>query len=79
MVTVLGSESIRLVGFYKCDYSFTFINNNKISYSLGFLKKHYHRENIKPILVNHLINSIFKEDNSKTRLSMGSSLMKYEN
>lgn len=79
MIIVLGLEFITLVGFSKCDYSFTFINNNNISYSLGFLKKHYHTEDIKPILVNHLINSIFKEGNSKTRLSMGSSLMKYEN
>lgn len=78
MVTVLGSEFIRLVGFSKCDHSFTCINNNNISYNLGFLRKHCHTEDIKPILVNHLINSIFKEDNSKTRLSMGSSLIKYE-
>lgn len=72
IIRELGLEFITLVELYKCDYSFIyFINNNNISESLRFLKKTYHIEDIKPILVNHLINQIFKEETRKTKNKYG--------
>lgn len=72
IIRELGLEFITLVELYKCDYSFIyFINNNNISESLCFLKKTYHIEDIKPILVNHLINQIFKEETRKTKNKYG--------